>query len=109
MCSILLILIYFNVPETIEKKSKLSVTKMKRDLKEVFLHKEFMALVITMGIAYSLIITFNTLGPFLIQGVMGHSALFFGKLSIFSGLAFLPAPILCRHLLNTYPVGKLFL
>ena len=107
-CSILLILIYFNIPETIKKKSKLSITKMKLDLKEVISHKEFMSLVFAMGVAYALIVTFNVLGPFLIQDVMGHSALFFGNLAIFLGLSFIPAPILCRFLLNHFPVNKLF-
>ena len=103
---ILLIFIYIYIPETIEKKSKLSIKKMRKDIKEVLSNREFMVLVITMGIAYSLIITFNTLGPFLIQDVMGYSPLFFGKLAIFLGISFLPAPILTRYLLNYVSISR---
>ena len=103
---ILLIFIYIYIPETIEKKSKLSMKKMRKDIKEVLSNREFMVLVITMGIAYSLIITFNTLGPFLIQDVMGYSPLFFGKLAIFLGISFLPAPILTRYLLNYVSISR---
>lgn len=67
-----------------------------------------MTLCIAMGIAYSLIISFNTLGPFLIQDVMEYSAAYFGKLAISLGCAFLPAPILGRKLLDHYSVGKIF-
>ena len=105
---IMMILVFVLIPETIEQKSKLSFSKIKRDIKEVISHSEFMSLIFIMGIAYSLIISFNTLGPFLIQDVMNYSALYFGKLAIFLGLAFLPAPIICRRLLNYYPINKIF-
>ncbi|MGQ4004913.1 MFS transporter [Francisellaceae bacterium CB300] len=106
--ALLTIFVFIYIPETIEKKSKLSIAKIKKDLKEVVTNKMFMALSISMGIGYSLIISFNTLGPFLIQNVMGYSAAYFGKLAIFLGLAFLPAPIIGRKLLNYYSIGKIF-
>jgi DHA1 family bicyclomycin/chloramphenicol resistance-like MFS transporter len=39
---------------------------------------------------------------------MHYSSLFFGKLGIFLGLAFIPAPIICRYLVNHLSVGILF-
>lgn len=105
---ILTIMVFKYIPETIEKKTKLNVVKIKNDLIEVITHKEFMSLSIVMGIAYSLIISFNTLGPFLIQGIMGYSASYFGKLAIFLGFAFLPAPIIGRKLIDHFSVGKIF-
>lgn len=61
-----------------------------------------------MGIAYSLIITFNTLGPFLIQDIMSYSAAYFEKLAIFLGFTFLPAPIIGCKLLDHFSVGRIF-
>jgi DHA1 family bicyclomycin/chloramphenicol resistance-like MFS transporter len=106
--TILFVAICIYIPETIEKKSKLRFSKIKNDIKEVLSNSEFMSLVVVMGCAYALIITFNTLGPFLIQDKMHYSPLFFGKLGIFLGLAFIPAPIICRYLLNHLSVGRLF-
>ncbi|WP_265658146.1 MFS transporter [Francisella philomiragia] len=106
--ALLTILVFIYIPETLSKKSKLSTAKIKQDITEVITNREFMTLCIAMGIAYSLIISFNTLGPFLIQDVMGYSAAYFGKLAIFLGCAFLPAPILGRKLLDHYSVGKIF-
>ncbi|MFT4693288.1 MAG: DHA1 family bicyclomycin/chloramphenicol resistance-like MFS transporter [Francisella sp.] len=106
--ALLTIFVFMYIPETIAKKSKLSITKIKKDLKEVITNKMFMALSVSMGVGYSLIISFNTLGPFLIQNIMGYSASYFGKLAIFLGLAFLPAPIIARRLLNDYSIGKIF-
>ena len=105
----LTLLVFIYIPETIAKKSKLSVIKIKKDLKEVLTNKLFIALSVGMGLGYSLIISFNTLGPFLIQDIMGYSAVYFGKLAIFLGLAFLPAPIIARKMLNHYSIGKIFL
>jgi Bcr/CflA subfamily drug resistance transporter len=107
--ALLTVMIFIYIPETIEKKSKLSIAKMKKDITEVITNKEFMALSVVMGIAYSLVISFNTLGPFLIQDVMGYSAAYFGKLAIFLGFAFLPAPIIGRKLLDKYSISKIFL
>ncbi|WP_234393539.1 MFS transporter [Francisella adeliensis] len=105
---LLTILVFKYVPETIAKKSKLSSKKIKKDIFEVITNKEFITLSVVMGLTYSLIISFNTLGPFLIQDIMGYSASYFGKLAIFLGLAFLPAPIIGRKLLNHFSLGKIF-
>ncbi|AIT10328.1 multidrug transporter CflA [Candidatus Francisella endociliophora] len=106
--AILTILVFKYIPETIEKKTKPNAIKIKNDLIEVLSNKEFISLSIVMGVAYSLIISFNTLGPFLIQDIMGYSAAYFGKLAIFLGFAFLPAPIISRRLVDLFSVGKIF-
>ncbi|WP_256868884.1 MFS transporter [Francisella sp. Scap27] len=107
--AILTIFVFVYIPETIAVKSKLSFSKIKKDFKEVLTNKLFITLSIGMGLGYSLIISFNTLGPFLIQNIMGYSAAYFGKLAIFLGLAFLPAPIISRKMLNYFSIGKIFL
>ncbi|TNF66745.1 MAG: MFS transporter [Gammaproteobacteria bacterium] len=103
------IAIFMTVPETIAKKQTLSLKQMKSSLKEVLGHDLFMALVISMGITYAMIITFQTLGPFLIQNVFGHSAAYFGKIALIMGAVFLPSTFLCRYLLKHFQVKILFL
>ena len=66
-----------------------------------------MALVVLMGIAYSLIIVFNTVGPFLIQTRLNYSPIFFGHLALVMGLIFLIATIICRYLLKHYKAEQL--
>ncbi|MCF6764654.1 MFS transporter [Thiotrichales bacterium 19S3-7] len=100
--------IFVVVPETIQKKQPLSVKQMSKSLREILSHSLFMAFVVSMGISYAMIITFQTLGPFLIQGVFGHSAAYFGRIALIMGAVFLPATFLCRYLLKYYQVRTLF-
>lgn len=102
-------IIFFVVPETISSKHELSVNKIKNDLYEILTHKKFMALVIMMGAVYSLIIAFNTVGPFLIQTKFNYSPIFFGHIALLLGIVFLFSTFICRYLLRTETVENLFL
>ena len=62
-----------------------------------------------MGLMYSLIIVFNTAGPFLIQTQFHHSSVFFGHLAFCLGIYFLLSTILCRFLLKQFKAEQLFL
>ncbi|WP_236939880.1 MFS transporter [Francisella uliginis] len=105
---IITILVFIYIPETIAKKTSLKFSQVYKNIIEVVSNKQFMSLCVAMGMAYSMIISFNTLGPFLIQDVMGYSPAYFGKLAIFLGCSFLPAPIIARKLLDYFPVSKIF-
>lgn len=107
--SILSIAIFLFVPETHLNRHPLNVKAIHQNLIEVIKHKQFMALIILMGSVYSLIITFNTVGPFLIQATLKHSPIFFGRLALFMGISFLLATFICRYLLKTKSVKSLFL
>ncbi|MED7789078.1 MFS transporter [Francisella sp. 19X1-34] len=106
---IITILVFIYIPETIAQKSKLQVSQVRSNIMEILGNKEFISICIAMGTGYSMIISFNTLGPFLVQGVMGYSPAYFGKLAIFLGCSFLPAPIIGRKLLDHYSIGRIFL
>lgn len=96
------------VPETHFNRHPLSIKTIKNNLIEVVTHRLFMGMVILMGIVYSLIIAFNTAGPFLIQTEFHYSPIFFGHLALCLGLVFLLSTFVCRHLLKTYKVEQLF-
>lgn len=105
--SIIFLLIVFFVPETHFNRHPLKLKIIRKNLSEVLKHRLFMSLVILMGLAYALIIVFNTLGPFLIQDRLHYEPVFFGHLALGLGLAFLTATFICRFLLKRYQVMRL--
>lgn len=105
---ILSIAVFLFVPETHLNRHPLNINIVRQNLIEVIKHKQFMALVILMGSVYSLIITFNTVGPFLIQATLKYSPIFFGHLALWMGISFLTATFVCRYLLKRQSVKFLF-
>lgn len=101
------IIIFKVVPETCSNHHPLNIKTIKSNVFEVISHRRFMALVFIMGSTYSLIIAFNTLGPFLIQEQLHYSPIFFGHLALYMGISFLLATFLCRYLLKTHQVKQL--
>ena len=103
------ILIFIIVPETHFNRHALNIKTIQRNIVEIIAHKKFMALVILMGAVYSLIIAFNTVGPFLIQTRLHYSPIFFGHIALLMGLVFLAATFMCRYLLQRRSVEQLYL
>ena len=99
--------IFLIVPETHTHPQPLNRKKITLNLAEVFKHRAFMSLTTLMGLAYSLIITFHTAGPFLIQKSLGYSSIFFGHAALYLGLAFLVATFVCRYALKVYMFEKI--
>ena len=106
---VILIAVFFIIPETHFNRSSLALRVIKNNLTEVLTHRTFMAMVLTMGVLYSLIISFSTLGPFLIQDRFHHSAIFFGHFAFVMGLILLAATFICRYLLKIFSINKMFL
>ena len=102
-----LIAVFFIIPETHLNRHPLHLDTIKKNLSEVFKHKVFMGLVLIMGCAYSLVISFHTLAPFLIETELHGSSVFFGHLAFCLGLMFLASTFISRHLLKKYPTEKL--
>lgn len=96
------------VPETHFNRHFLSIRTIKINIIEVCTHRLFMALVILMGLVYSLIIVFNTIAPFLIQKVFGYTSIFYGHLALSLGLVFLFSTFICRFLIKKYPISHIF-
>jgi len=104
-----LLSIFFIIPETHFSRQALQYKQLKRNFITILTHRTFLGIVILMGIAYSLLIVFNTLGPFLIQTHLGYTAVYFGQVALFMGITFLAATFLCRRLLKQlYPEEILF-
>ncbi len=103
------IAVFSVVPETHFMRHSLNIKTIKNNLMEIVTHRMFMAIVFLMGLAYSLIITFNTAGPFLIQTTLNYSPVFFGHIALCMGLVFLASTFICRYFLKQYKVEQLFL
>lgn len=98
---------FWVVPETHFNRQCLCLRTIGRNLKEVLSHRLFMGTVIVMGLAYSLLIAFNTAGPFLIQERLHYSPIFFGHLALILGIVFLASTFVCRAFLKHWTVATL--
>ena len=59
-------------------------------------------------LTYSLLIVFNTLGPFLIQSKLGHTPIYFGHLALLMGVTFLLGTFICRYFIKKLQPEKIF-
>lgn len=101
------ILLFILIPETHLNRHSLRLKKIKQDMLRLGKNKSFMGLTLITGVIYSLIISFNTVGPFLIQNTLHYSALFFGHLALIMGLSFLMATFTCQYLLRHLSVQQI--
>lgn len=106
---LMLILVFIVIPETHRNQHPLHFKTMRNSLLEVVNHRLFLALILLMGLTYSLMIIFNTSGPFLIQTQFHYTPVYFGHLALCLGVVFLMATILCRSLLKRFKTEQLFL
>jgi len=88
------------IPETHKNAHPLHLNILKQNFGELIIHRQFIALAVLMGISYSLIIIFNTAGPFLIQTEFHHSAIEFGHIALCLGVVFLLSTFVSRYLLT---------
>lgn len=103
-----LIVLGFTVPETHFNRHPLNISQIGRNFKEILSHNVFVGSIFIMGFIYSMLIVFNTLGPFLIQQTLAHSPVFFGRIALCMGLVFLAGTFLCRHLIKRVSPERIF-
>ena len=105
--AIAFIIAFFIIPETHSKPTAFKLKVAGNNIREILSHQLFVAMAILMGLSYSLIIVFQTSGPFLIQTIMGYTPVFFGNLALILGIMFLSATFICRALLKKYETNHL--
>ncbi|EKD72837.1 MAG: hypothetical protein ACD_45C00574G0001 [uncultured bacterium] len=81
------VLIAIYLPETSAYKHPFHVYKILIRYKEMLLHKDYVISILINSMLYSLIILFAIVGPFLIQTILHYSAVEFGHIALFTGLA----------------------
>jgi len=107
IASMALIAVMVILPETHFQRHPLKLKTIQCNFSEVICQKQFVSLVLIMGAIYSLMIAFNTVGPFLIQTKLHHTPIFFGNTALFLGATFLGATFVCRHYIKKYEVEQL--
>lgn len=85
---ILLLLIYFFLPETILEFTPLIFNIHARNVLQVLRHRLFVMIAITISLGSSVPIIFNIVAPYMIQTILGHTAVFYGHIALFIGLAY---------------------
>jgi Na+/melibiose symporter-like transporter len=103
-----LLAMIFIIPETHFDRQPLQYKQLKNNLILIMTHRVFLGIVMLMGITYSLLIVFNTLGPFLIQTSLGYSSVYFGQIALCMGITFLIGTFLCRRLLKQLDPEDIF-
>lgn len=104
---ILFLSAFFFIPETHFNRQPLRINQMKNNFILIIKNKMFVGLVFIMGMTYSLLIAFNTLGPFLIQNALGYSPIYFGHVALCMGLIFLIGTFICRRLMQMWNPEKI--
>jgi MFS transporter, DHA1 family, multidrug resistance protein len=102
-----LVAAFFLVPETHHQRQALNFSQLRINLISILKHRLFMGATLLMGLTYSLLIVFNTLGPFLIQNVLAKTPVYFGHLALIMGCVFLIGTITCRRLVKIHPPEKM--
>lgn len=97
----------FIIPETYFKCQILNFNQIKTNLMTIVSHKVFMGVIFIMGLNYSALILFNTLGPFLIQSQLGYTSVYFGHVALWMGFVFLLGAMTCRYLVRQYQPEKI--
>ncbi|USD61334.1 MFS transporter [Vibrio sp. SCSIO 43140] len=69
---------------------------IKNSLQEILLNRSFQRVALTCGIFYSILPTFNTVAPFLIQNTMGYSPVFYGRIALLLGGCWLAGNVFNR-------------
>ncbi len=100
----LAIIVFIVLPETHLHRHSLNYPTIKTHFVSVISHQFFIALAMLMGLSYSLLIVFNTAGPFLIQNRFHYSPVFFGHIALVLGVIFLISSLVCRQILKFFKI-----
>lgn len=94
------LVVSFVLPETHLNRHPLRFKKIFSDFRLIISHRVFIGLILIMGLAYSLLIVFNTLGPFIIQVELHYSPIFFGRMAFLMGISFFIGTLICRQIVK---------
>lgn len=94
--------LFFILPETHQDRKPLKTAIIMKNFAEILRSNIFLGSVFILGLSYSLLIVFNTVGPFLIQNIFGKSVVFYGRISLMMGICFIVSTFFSRTLLKRY-------
>jgi MFS transporter, DHA1 family, multidrug resistance protein len=100
---VVLLLIYFLLPETNPYRHELRPDTLLDQYKAVLASPVFLGCSLVLAIIYAQLILFNVIGPFLIQTVLGESPIVFGRVALSLGAAWFLGSLANRILTATFP------
>ena len=100
---VVLLLIYFFLPETNAHRHQLRLDTLVKHYKAVLMSPVFVGCAFVLAIIYAQLILFNVVGPFLIQTVLGESPIVFGRVALSLGAAWFLGSLANRILTATVP------
>lgn len=103
-----LIFVWVIVPETLRHYHPLQLNVIAKNSREILANRMFVGIIILMGLMYSLAASFNTICPYIIQNVLHHSTIFYGRVALFLGVVYLLSSLACRYALQKFTVEQLF-
>lgn len=108
---LVLLAILFFIPET-NKNLDLSALKIKKltlNYARIICNRRFIANVATLTLTFGIMITFNVVGPFLLQNVLNVSSVTYGQLLLLVGVSYLVGTTLNSQLLKSICIDYLIL
>lgn len=107
--AITVIYIYFFFPETHYKRHPLNLNVISLHFKSICSSKTFWYTAIIASLAYSTLVIFNVMGPFIIQIGLGYSPLTYGNIALLLGLSYFLGNTVNRYALNRYQPNNIVL
>jgi len=107
--TIILLFVFITFKETNHNLMPFTWSVIASTYLTIFKHRIFIGAALCMLFMYSLIIVFNVISPFLIQGLLHYSAMQYGNIALVIGLAYFSGTLLNRILLNYYSMEKIFM
>jgi MFS transporter, DHA1 family, multidrug resistance protein len=100
---VVLLLIYFLLPETNAHRHQLRLGALLDDYRTVLASPTFLGCAFVLAIIYAQLILFNVVGPFLVQTVLGQSPIVFGRVALSLGVAWFVGSLANRIVIAIFP------
>lgn len=97
---IMILLVSFTITETIREKSTFSFHHFWKNPAIIMQNRFFTSCTLISGTVYAYTMIFNIAGPFVIQTVLGQSAIVYGHVALLNGIAWFSGNVLNRLTIN---------
>lgn len=97
------------LPETNQNLVKLNLKVTLSNIGRIIKDPVFMGMTIIGGFGYASVVLFNTMGPFLIQNVLGYSSVIYGYIALVLGASYFLGSIGNRFSVGRYPIMTLLI
>ncbi|MDT3425875.1 Bcr/CflA subfamily drug resistance transporter [Paenibacillus forsythiae] len=103
------ILALLKLPETNQQLVELNLKQTFRNIWEIVKDPMFIGMTVIGGFGYASVVIFNTMGPFLIQSVLGYSSVFYGYIALVLGVSYFFGSIGNRASVGRYSIMSILL